>query len=59
MKQQKAFLLKLTSDGLINCWIMRVLSCADSETDAITLLLLVDSVFKGCVSGAGLIKQKH
>lgn len=38
---------------------MRVWSCADSKIDGITLLLPVDSVFKDCVSGAGLIKQKH
>lgn len=39
---------------------MRVLSRADSKMiDGIALLLLVDSVFKDCVSGAGLIKQKH
>ena len=39
---------------------MRVLSRADREMiDGIILLLLVDSVFKDCVSGAGLIKQKH
>lgn len=59
MKQQKAILLELTSDGLTSCWLMCVLSCADSEIDGITLLLLVDFVFKDCVSGAGLIKQNH